>query len=105
MILILLTRYAAGMTQRHGLVTLRPIAVAPSEPPRDETLARAAALCARALEAARAPAAPPAAVLWLAEQLADTNRALARLARAGTIAATAYEQGRADERARHGLPA
>jgi hypothetical protein len=35
-------------------------------------------------------------VLWLAEQLADTTRILAHLADTGTIAAAAYDLGRAD---------
>jgi hypothetical protein len=91
------------MTQRHGLVTLRPLVAAPREPPRDDLLSRAAALCAQALAAARAT--PDPGTLWLAEQLADTNRLLARLARAGAIAAAAYDQGRADERAARRLPA
>ena len=42
---------------------------------------------------------PPDAILWLAEQLADVGRLLGRAARAGTIAAAAYEAGRLDERA------
>jgi hypothetical protein len=93
------------MTQSHGLVTLRPLVAGRRESPRDEALARAADLCAQALAAAREPSAPPAGLLWLAEQLADTSRLLARLSRAGTIAAAAYEQGRADERAARLLPA
>jgi len=94
------------MTHRRGLVTLRPREPGGGAPPRDEALARAADLCAQALAAAREPSAPPAGLLWLAEQLADTSRLLARLSRAGTIAAAAYEQGLRDgERAARRLPA
>lgn len=100
------TRYAADMTHSHRVVALRPqgagIPGRALPPTRDEVTAAAAALCAQALSAAlAAPAAPaaPAELLALARQLADCNRLLGRLARAGAIAADAYEAGRADERA------
>jgi hypothetical protein len=68
------------------------------QPGRDELLTRTAELCDHALAAART-AAPAPELVWLAEQLADTSRLLNRVARAGVIAADAYELGRADERA------
>jgi len=61
--------------------------------------ARAAALCDLAAAAIANP--PPAdEIRMLAEQLADVGRLLGRAARAGTIAAAAYEAGRLDERER-----
>lgn len=100
-------RYPAIMTHRDEGITLRlyrgerdvtPATAPRGQPGRDELLARLAALCDQALAAARS-AAPAPEVLWLADQLADTNELLGRLARAGTIAAAAYDRGRADERA------
>lgn len=109
MLLVLVTRYAAIMTRRDEGITLRlhkgERGVTPAAPPapraqpgRDELLARTASLCDQALTAVRT-AAPAPEMTWLADQLADTSRLLDRLARAGSIAASAYEMGRADERA------
>lgn len=63
-----------------------------------ELAARAETLREQAAAAIADPP-PPEEVLWLAEQLADVGRLLGRAARAGTIAADAYEAGRLDERA------
>lgn len=67
-------------------------------PGTGELALRAAALCEQAAAAAACPAA--AELLWLAEQLGDVGRLLGQALRTGTIAASAYEQGRLDERAR-----
>lgn len=87
----------------HSCITLRDD-TGPPQDGRPETAgeaaaARAAALCEQAAAAVRAGD-PPEALLWLAEQLADTCRILSQYARAGTVAAAAYEAGRLDERAR-----
>lgn len=70
-----------------------------AQPGRNELIARAAGLCGQALDAARAASPPAQELLWLAEQLSDTNRMLGGLDRTGHVAVTAYERGRADERA------
>lgn len=108
-----LTRYSAIMTHRDEGITFRlyrgeravtPATAPRGQPGRDELLARTAALCAQALAATRT-AAPAPEVLWLADQLADCNQLLARLARAGSIAASAYELGVADALAARPRPA
>jgi len=117
MLRVPLTGYAADMTHSYGLITLCPPGAGcgaapgaspppPAPPATADLLRRAAALCAQARAAARAAPAPCPELLWLAEQLADTSRLLARLSRAGTIAADAYEQGLRDgEHATRPLPA
>lgn len=66
-------------------------------PGERELVELAAALCEQAITAARGTPATDAA--WLSAQLTDVSRQLAALARAGQVAAAAYEQGRRDERA------
>jgi hypothetical protein len=82
----------------HSRVTPRDDTWAQAPAPED-TAARAAELCEQA--AAARGSQSPETLLWLAEQLADTCRLLARLSAAGSIAADAYERGRLDERALH----
>ena len=70
-----------------------------AEPTTAELAGRAAELAGRAAAAITGGPPPADEILWLAEQLADVGRLLGQAARAGTIAAAAYEAGRLDERA------